>query len=154
MEWLARHAWWGILLIALTLVIFGLTDMAAGAAADPAIPMGLTGMTIEQLEAESPAAYRMFDFMTRSNGWSLVLVGLFTTAVLVIPFRRGERWSWWTLWLVPAWAAVVPVFYLVAGVEPDQPPPPPLVSGPIVAVLGALILLVSARRFFGSDSPR
>jgi len=31
----------------------------------------------------------------------------------------------------------VPIFYLVAGVQPDQPPPPPMISGPVIAVLCA-----------------
>lgn len=50
-------------------------------------------------------------------------------------------------WLV--WSASVLVFYLVAGVDPAQPPPPPMISGPIIAVLASVILLISAGRFFG-----
>jgi hypothetical protein len=46
------------------------------------------------------------------------------------------------------------VSYLIAGVQPDQPPPPPMISGPILAVLAAAILLVSAPRFFRSASER
>jgi hypothetical protein len=55
------------------------------------------------------------------------------------------------MWLLPVWAAGVFVLYLVAGVRADQPPPPPMISGPIFAVLGAAILLVSAPRFFRHD---
>ena len=152
MRWLERHSWWGLAFVAVVLVIFGVTDIISGAAADRAIPLGLTGMTIEELEAQSPAAYRMFDFFTRVNGWSLVLVGVLVSTILFIPFRRGERWAWWTMWLLPAWAIGAAVFYVVAGVQADQPPPPPLVSGPIVAVLTAAILLFSAPRFFGRRS--
>jgi hypothetical protein len=148
MAWLERHSWFGLLFLAFVIVIFGATDIASGAAADPAIPLGLTGLTIAELEAESRAAYRMFDFFTRVNGWGLVVMGLLLIAILTVPFRRSERWAWWTMWLLPAWAVGAALFYVVAGVEADQPPPPPLVSGPIVAVLTALILLVSAPRFF------
>jgi len=42
---------------------------------------------------------------------------------------------------------VIPVFYLVAGTDPGQPPPPPMISGPIVAVLCAAILIVTAPLF-------
>lgn len=148
MRWLERHAWWGLLFVTLTLIIFGVTDVLVGPAADRGIPLALTGMTLEELEAEGPASYRLFDFFTRANGFSLVIVGLLGSAVLLFAFRRDQRWAWWTMWLLPAWAAAVVAFYLVAGVEPDQPPPPPMVSGPIVAVLAAGILLVSAPRFF------
>lgn len=161
MRWLERHSWWGLVFVAVTLVVFGVTDMSSGAVADPAIPLGLTGMTLEDLRTEGPAAYRMFDFFTRVNGWSLVIAGLLTASILFIPFRRDEPWAWWTMWLLPAWAAGAAVFYVVAGMQPDQPPPPPLLSGPIVAVLTAAILLLSSPRFlrasgrkdpFGNDS--
>lgn len=152
MGWLEKHAWWGLLVIALTFVAFGVTDVLVGPAADPGIPLGLTGMTLEQLQAESANGYRLFDFFTRANGSSLLLAGLLLTAILLFAFRRNQRWAWWTMWLLPAWAAGAAVFYLVAGVVPDQPPPPPMVSGPIIALLAAAILVVSAPRFFRSDT--
>lgn len=123
--------------------MFGVTDVIVGPAADHGIPLGLTGLTLEQLQAESPAAYRLFDF-----GASLVVVGLFGTAILLYAFRRDQRWAWWAMWTLPIWALGGAMFYLVAGIEPDQPPPPPLVTGPILALLSAAILLVSAPRFF------
>jgi hypothetical protein len=154
MKWLERHAWWGLLFITLLFVAFGVGDIIVGPAADVGIPVGLTGMTPDELEAESAAAYRLFDFFTRVNGASLALSGLFATAILLFGFRRNQRWAWWTLWLVPVWATGVLVSYLIAGVQPDQPPPPPMISGPILAVLAAAILLVSAPRFFRSPSER
>lgn len=152
MGWLVRHAWWGLLFMTLVLVAFGVTDMIVGPAADPGIPLGLTGQTLAELEAGSADAYRMFDFFTRANGFSLLMVGLLGTAILLFAFRRDRRWAWWTMWLLPIWAAGVAVFYVVAGVEPDQPPPPPMVSGPIFAVLSAAILIVSLPRFFNRAS--
>ena len=149
MAWLRRHSWWGLFGVTALLVAFGVTDVIVGPAADRAIPLALTGMTIEALEAESPVVYRLFDFFTRVNGFSLMLVGLLGTAILLFAFRRDRRWAWWTMWLLPAWAIGAAAFYLVAGIDPDQPPPPPLISGPIIAVLCSAILLVSAPRFFG-----
>lgn len=148
MRWLERHAWWGLLFMTVTLVAFGVGDVLVGPAADRGIPLGLTGMTLEELQAEGPASYRLFDFFTRVNGNSLVLAGLFGTAILLFAFRRDQPWAWWTMWLLPLWALGVTAFYLVAGVHADQPPPPPLVSGPIFALVAAAILLVSAPRFF------
>lgn len=124
-------------------VAFGVTDIASGAAADPAIAKGLTGKTIDELRAESADAFGLYDFVTRSQGWSLVLLGVLLAVVVLIPFRRGERWAWWTAWALPIWAAGVPVLFLVAGVKAAQPPPPPMVSGPIVAVLCAAILMAT-----------
>ena len=151
MRWLERHAWWGLLLITATLVIFGVTDVASGAAADPAIAHALTGMTLAELEAEGPDAYRLFDFMTRVNGWSLVLAGALGTAILVFSFRKGSRWAWGVMWLLPVWAMGVPIFYLVAGLEEGQPLPPPMISAPIVALLAVGVLIVTTGRFFRHD---
>ena len=148
MRWLERHAWWGLLALTLALVAFGVTDVVVGPAADPGIPLGLTGMTLEELQAEGPASYRLFDFFTRANGYSLLMIGLFGTTILLFAFRRNHPWAWWTMWVLPVWAAGVPVFYLVAGVDSNQPPPPPMISGPFLALLAAAILLVSAPRFF------
>lgn len=148
MRWLERHAWWGLLFMTVALVVFGVGDVLVGPAADRGIPLGLTGMTLEELQAEGPASYWLFDFFTRVNGNSLLLAGLFGTAILLFAFRRDQRWAWWTMWLLPVWAVGGAALYLVAGVHADQPPPPPLVSGPIFAVVSAAILLVSAPRFF------
>ena len=148
MGWLERHAWWVLLLVAATLVAFGVTDILGGADADPAIPLALTGKTNAELEAESAAAFRMFDFFTRVNGASLLFIGVLAASILLVPFRRNERWAWWAMWTLPIWAAGAALFYVVAGTQPEVPPPPPLVSGPIVAVMSGVALLLSAPRFF------
>ena len=153
MTWLERHGWWGLAFMTVVVVLFGVGDVMAGASADVAIPMSLTGLTLAELESVSAAGYRLVDLYTRANGMTLVLAGLLATAVLVFAYRRHRRWAWWTMWLLPAWAASVPVFYLIVGLAPGQPPPPPMISGPIFALLSAAILLVGARPFFHSESP-
>jgi hypothetical protein len=152
MRWLERHAWWGLLLIMLAFVSFGVTDLLVGPAADRAIPLALTGVPLDQLQAEGGAGYRLFDFFTRANGASLVLVGLWGSAILLFGFRRNQRWAWWAMWLLPVWAVSAAGLYVVFGVDPTQPPPPPMISGPIVAVIAAAILGVSSPRFFRSES--
>jgi hypothetical protein len=150
-EWLERHAWWGLMLISALLVAFGITDVIVGAAADPAIAVGLTGRTLDELRTESADAYRLFDFMTRANGGSLVLAGLGFSAILAFAFRHGRRWAWWVLWLMPLWGFAVALGYVVAGIQPERAPPPPLISGPIIAVVAAAILAATAPRFFSAD---
>jgi len=148
------QVWWGLAFMAVVVVLFGATDVLVGAPADVAIPMSLTGLTLAELESESAAAYRLFDFFTRVNGFSLVVLGLLAAAVIVFAYRRHRRWAWWTMWVLPGWAAGAALFYVVAGLAPGQPPPPPMLSGPIFAVLSAVILLVSARPFFQQADPQ
>src|SRR5688500_16682348 len=113
MNWLRRNSWWGLLAIAAVLVVFGVIDIASGAEADPAIPLGLSGLTLDELRAESAIGLELFDFMTRLNGWSLILLGGLLAVILLVPFRRGERWAWWTMWAIPAWSSGVALFYVV-----------------------------------------
>ena len=148
MRRLERHAWWGLAFFTALIAIFGVTDVLAGASADVAIATSLSGLTPAELEAESATVYRLFDFFTRVNGLSLLVMGLLATAVIVFAYRRHRRWAWWTMWLFPAWALGAALSYVVAGLAPGQPPPPPMISGPIIAALSAALLLVSAGPFF------
>ena len=152
MDGMQRNGWWGLLAIAVLLVVFGIGDMANGVANDPGIPLGVTGMTPAQLEAEGPNAYRMYDLTVRSQGSSLVMVGALMTVVLLFAFRRGQSWAWWTMWLLPAWAVSVSAVGLATGIAPGQSPPPPVISGFVLGIISGAILLVSAPRFFGEPT--
>lgn len=145
---LQRHAWWGLLVLTVLVLLFGIGDVIIGFEWDPGIPLGLTGMTPAQLASESPSAYRLLDFGVRGGGASLVVISTLLTTVLLIPFRRNERWGWWAMWALPAWATSVFLLNLAFGVTPGQAPPPPMISGPIIAGIAAAILIVSAPRFF------
>ncbi len=113
-----QRAWWALAAIAVTLVVFGVTDVATGAKADPGISLAVVGKDPAALEAAQPDAYRMFDFLTRSQGFVLGMFGLLVLAVATIPYRAGQPWAWRVLWLLPAWAIVVPFLYLDASVRP------------------------------------
>jgi len=146
--WLQRHAWWGLLAMSLVLGAFGVTDVFVGSASDPGIPLGLVGLSPDSLRAQSEAGYQLLDFFTRSQGLVLLAFGLLATIILLVAYRRDQRWAWWTMWSLPAWSAGVVALYLVAGVDASQPPPPPMVTGPFFVVFSALIQVASAPRFF------
>jgi hypothetical protein len=151
MAWLQRKAWWALVGLTVIVGLFGLSDVAGGISADPGIPLGITGKTVTQLRAESEQSYRLLDLTARSGGTLLVVIGILMTTILLVPFRRGERWAWWVMWTLPIWAAAASVGIAIVGVAPGQAPPPPMISGPIFAVLAGAILLVSAPRFFRAD---
>ena len=128
------------------LLLFGVGDIAAGVEADPAIVSGVIGLTPAELRDQSPAAYRLADFMARSGGLTLAVLGTALTILVAVPYRRRANWAWGAMWLLPAWALTVPVSFLLVGTVAGEPPPPPMVSGPIFAVAAAGILLVDRRR--------
>ena len=139
--------WWGLAAMSVILVLFGVGDIAAGLDADPAITVALLGLSPGELREESAAGYRLADYMARSGGLVLTTLGIALTVLVAVPYRRRAGWSWRAMWLLPAWALTVPVGFLLVGTMPDQPPPPPMISGPIFAVLAGAILLADRRAF-------
>ena len=152
MEMMRRRAWWLLIIFAGAITIFGAQDIVFGAAADRAIALGLTGRTHEELLAESADTYRMYDFTARTQAVTLVAAGMLLLGILLVPYRAGESWAWRLMWVLPAYALSVPAMYLIYGLVPGAPPPPPLVSGSIVGVLSVAVLLTDHRRFAGAPS--
>jgi hypothetical protein len=144
---LQRHGWWVLVLFAVAIVVFGAMDVVMGAAGDRVIALGLTGRTHAELIAESPDGFRLYDFTRRTQAWAVVTLGLLLLGILFGAYRNGQRWAWWVMWLMPVWSLTVPAMYLVFGLVPGAPPPPPLISGSIVGVISILVLLLDRGRF-------
>lgn len=141
------RAWWILGFFALTLVLFGATDLAGGVTSDPGITEAIAGRTPAEVLAAEPTGYRLYDFATRSLGLGLLVLGSVLVAIVLVPYRAGERWAWAVLWILPAWSLAVPLLYVAFGTAPNSPPAPPMVSGPIIALLAAAALVVDRRRF-------
>jgi hypothetical protein len=147
MDVMRRRAWWYLVAFSVLIGLFGVGDVMGGITVDPGITAGLSGLTLAELEAQSAAGYRLYDFASRTQGLALVVIGVLMTAVLLIPYRAGMRWAWYAMWTLPAWAFGVLGLYLAFGVDPRQPPPPPMVSGPLLGGLAVVVLLLDWRRF-------
>ena len=73
--------------------------------------------------------------------WGITWVGfsIFAIVLMLGPYRRGERWAWWALWLLPLlWLS-----HFVASLAPHNL---------VLAVIGALGLILSYRKFFSSSA--
>jgi hypothetical protein len=149
MAGLRRRVWWILPALSIVLVIFGVSDVLIGIASDPGIPVAIIGLTPAELQAASAEGYRLADFMVRTQGLAIAAFGLLLTIVLLVPYRGGQRWSWSAAFILPAWAVSVPLIYLVFGLSAGAPPSPPMVSGPIFAVVALLVLVADRRRFTG-----
>jgi hypothetical protein len=149
-----RRAWWFLVFVAVVLVVFGIVDMVSGPQADPGISLAIAGASPDEVRSVDPLGYRLFDFATRALGLALVILGLQFCVILLGPYRRGRPWAWAAAWLLPAWAIAVPLLYLAFGTTPGQPPAPPMVSGPIIAIVAAAVLLVDRGRFRKAHSDR
>ncbi len=72
------------------------------------------------------------------GGWGVTWVGfnIFALVLALIPFRRGERWAWYTLWMLPL------LWLLQFALAPDLP------YYLVLAIITTLGLILPYRRFF------
>jgi hypothetical protein len=69
------------------------------------VPVGgqteLTGRTWEQFAAQDPEVASLYAMDLTLLGITWAAFGLLAAIISVIPYRRGDRWAWYALWLVP-----------------------------------------------------
>jgi hypothetical protein len=147
-----RHAWKVFLGLSIIIALFGLGDMLTGGSTfqsgEGPTMQGISGLSWEQLQIASPNAANMIDYLVRAGGAHLFVLGLWSMAVSVTAFRRGERWAWYAMWLWPLWLALIVFLLLGAYKQPGPGIPPPLVSGSIFFILSVLTLALSYRKYF------
>lgn len=146
-----RHAWKVFLVLSGILILFGLGDIFTGGATfssgEAPTVLGISGMTWEQLGAASPNSATMIDYLVRAGGVHLFVLGLLSLVICLTAFRRGERWSWFAMWLWPLWMVLVVMLLLSAYKQPGPGVPPPLVSGSIILILAVVTLVLAYRKY-------
>jgi hypothetical protein len=147
MNRLRRAVPWALVVLSGLFAILGLGDVLAGIAFEPTTALAITGRTIDEIRAESPAAYTVIDYLYRGGGITLALFATLMTIVLAIPYRRAERWAWGAAWLLPGWASAVFLLAVVHGTAPGQPLSAVAWSGVGFATITAALLLVDLGRF-------
>ena len=72
------------------------------------------------------------------GAWGISWVGfeILALVLILVPFRRGERWAWRTLWLLPV------LWLCLFVLSPD------LIGLLVLALVSVTGLLLSRRRFF------
>jgi hypothetical protein len=95
-----KYGWVIFLALGLLWVVVGLTQAFN--------PWGLTdaqhitGMSLRELEASYPEATELVRFLYGALGLLKTSWSLLVLAITLIPYRKGEKWAWFTMWLVPA----------------------------------------------------
>ena len=78
------------------------------------------------------------------------MTGALISIISVTAFRRGERWAWFTCWLI----AVEMIFVVVSQYNirrPGESLAPPFYSGLLFAVLTTLWLALSYRKYLSRE---
>ena len=103
----------------------------------------ITDMSWSELKASSPVATDLVRFHYGQMGLLKTSWSLLVLAITLTGYRRGEKWAWYTMWLVPA-LLVWNAFYNVSFVG-DVNQALQWIPVTSVSVLG---LLLPYRKFF------
>lgn len=111
MHLLQRYAWVLLAITGLPFLMFGISALLFGLSLSDT-PVGLpggsdavastTGLPWDQVVAENDTAMRLLRGVSRVAGLGFLALGVLVVTVVSIPFRRGQRWAWFALWVVPA----------------------------------------------------
>lgn len=105
--WIERKAWILLALIAGVLILFGVMMMLPTNLTQPIQSSPCcTGRILADAE---PWTVSYMDEMSRYMGTFTIGMGILAMFTVVFAFRRGQRWSWAALW-------VLPVLFLYHGV--------------------------------------
>jgi len=95
-----KHAW-------IIFFIFGLLAAIAsqgqllGGSPDPPSAKVTTGLTLDQIAARIPGILDYIGSIDRQLGNFMLATGVMIMAIAAVPYRRGEKWAWYTCWIIP-----------------------------------------------------
>ena len=71
-----------------------------------------------------------------------------TSEIVLFSARARERWAWYTLLYLPIVYILIPLLFLTVELVPGRPPPQPIVTLPVFAVIALIALFLPYRKFF------
>jgi len=128
---------WGPLTVVSTFVALSALWVALTPAGDQT---ELTGRAWEQFASQDPEVAYLFSRQLNILGFLGAGFGLLAAVVSVIPYRRGERWAWYALWLFPVTVGGVAARMLI-----DQYPAGYYYAG--ITTVALVALLIPIRNF-------
>ena len=97
-----KYGWVVMLALGLLWLVVGLSQVFTPAAMLVDDIQHFAGISLSELETLSPEAALFVRWLTGALGmlktsWSFLVI-----AITLTGYRKGEKWAWYTLWLVPA----------------------------------------------------
>jgi ATP/ADP translocase len=136
-----RKGWVLVGLLAVVMILFGLMAFFGGGPGRSAPITGSGCCNGERFDTVAAWAYDYTGEIARYMATYMFAAGLMALVLVLIPLRRGERWAWAVLWVVPLLFAV---HGFVLGSFPFDIAPLALSSGG---------LLLMARPVFAKAGP-
>ena len=110
-----RYAWILPLIIGMMGILFGSIVAISGEPPEQEAFANIAGLTWQEAQSEIPGVADYITITLRSEGQFIVAFGVFITAISIFPYRRGERWAWYTLWLIPVFTSILAARVFIAG---------------------------------------
>ncbi len=139
-----KYAWVVFFAIG-AMTIVSAVPHALGLNTDPELVRNIVGMTIEDLKVSNPIFFDLYNFYFRSGGLSDFGFAFLLMVISATAYRRGEKWSWYAFWIVPAF--FLGFVALSLTLESSSSLLPPLMMFVILSLVG---LLLPFRKFFPS----
>lgn len=136
-----KHAWAILVVLGVLELQFGVQLAVAGPAAIDNANTEIQGVPWSELEASSTEA-GLIDYVAKSWGVAETFVAITIVVVAAVPFRKGDKWSWYYCWLFPAFALTSVVRNSTAGVMSV------VLIDSVAGILFAVPLLLTYRKFF------
>jgi len=108
-----KYAWVVFLFLGLLWVVVGLVQVFSPDELLRTDAQLITDMSWSELKASSPVATDLVRFHYGAMGLLKTSWSFLVLAITLTGYRRGEKWAWYTLWLVPA-LLVCSAFYNVS----------------------------------------
>lgn len=138
-----KYAWIIISAIGVLTILGGLPH-ALGVNTDPTTAESIVGIALSDLKALNPMFFDLYDFYFRFGGWSDVGFAFLMTVISSTAYRKGERWAWYTLWIVPIY--FLGSAAIIMSVGPSAMGLLPFLA--LFTILPLLGLLLPFRKFF------
>jgi hypothetical protein len=96
----SKRVWWLFLILG-ALTVASVPIQLTGHPPDPPSPTGFTGLTSKEIAARIPGMSGYISSISRQLGNFMLGFGVLLMAVAAWPFRKGEIWAWYAMWIVP-----------------------------------------------------
>jgi hypothetical protein len=97
-----KYGWLVYLFLGLLWLVVGLIQVFNPEELANDEALHITGMSLSELEASFPEATELVRFLFGAVGMLKISWSLLVLAITLTGYRRGEKWAWYTMWLVPA----------------------------------------------------
>ena len=132
---------WGFLFVVAILQTLAATMLLFGSG--PATFEADTGVAWEELTDVFPTVAAQFEGAQQASVIGTLGIGLFSLFVSYFPFRSGQRWSWFAMWILPL--SSIPGIVSLARTENQAGV---AVFGGIIVLIAVAGLLLAIRNFF------